>query len=38
MTSEPNSSMQNKTKPPDHHKIVNIVRSLGSALVAEQHE
>ena len=30
MTSEKNSSMQSKTKPPDHQKIVNIVRSLAS--------
>ena len=30
MTSEQNSSMQSKTKPPDHQKIVNIVRSLAS--------
>ena len=36
MTSEQNSSMQSKTKPPDHQKIVNIVRSLASSPVEEQ--
>ena len=36
MTSEENSSMRSKTKPPDHQQIVNIVRSLASSPVEEQ--
>ena len=36
MASEQNISMQSKVKPPDHRKIVSIVRNLASSSVYEQ--